>query len=193
MKLEGVPIRKEVLIFAALMERKLREHDARKGKRGWDGMSPDELLQRVHEEMIELEHVHDERKGRPADIAPRAADEAVDVANMLMMYVDSIGQLPPPGMELVGYEEPPLPIDTRISPFDLTSEQFKFTREIFDLTGVQPRLFCDSNSSPNKRGRFRVEFTIPTKDHPLDREVEGPELVVLLRKAARDARAARQA
>lgn len=93
MYLDGRPIREEVLIFAALMERKLREHDATKGERGWKDARPSELLQHAREEMDELDAI----APPGADDDPHhCRDDAVDVANLLMMFVDSIGQLSDP-------------------------------------------------------------------------------------------------
>lgn len=79
-------LRKSVRLFAQAMERKLREHDATKGKRGWmpKDCAADYLMLRVEEEASELRDAmeDDER-------ASVVTAEAADVANMAMMVAEN--------------------------------------------------------------------------------------------------------
>ena len=80
----------EVLAFANLMERELRNNDH---KGGWKDDAPGRLLERAEEEMREflaafLSYPRDTHKYRN-DLA----SEGADVANMLMMVLDACGAL----------------------------------------------------------------------------------------------------
>lgn len=119
MKTEAAPRwRPEVVAFADAMERKLRANDY---KGGWKDMAPHLLLMRVFDELDEfVETIRPEAKAsvtfrivgflsRSAAGAlaqwgpfmrtranPDCLDEAADVANLLMMVVDTLGKLPKP-------------------------------------------------------------------------------------------------
>ena len=78
-------IREEVVKFALLMEKKLKENDS---KGGWSKCEYDYLLQRIDEEVVELKHSirvngSDRKIGR----------ECADVANFAMMIADNTGVL----------------------------------------------------------------------------------------------------
>ncbi len=81
-------LRPEVLAFAQAMERKLREHDETRGRRGWSSAQPDWLMLRLTEETGELARaVRRTRRG------PLILDEAADVGNLAMMVADVAGVL----------------------------------------------------------------------------------------------------
>ena len=85
-----VAMRPEVVAFANLMERELRNNDH---KGGWKDDAPGRLLERAEEEMREffaafLSYPRDTYKYRD-DLA----SEGADVANMLMMVLDVCGAL----------------------------------------------------------------------------------------------------
>lgn len=79
-------LRHEVQVFAAAMERKLRENDY---KGGWRHMAPKWLLKRLRQEVKELERRLAEKTAKPKEIA----SEAADVANFAMMIADTAGEL----------------------------------------------------------------------------------------------------
>lgn len=74
-------MRKELVDFANQMESILKENDF---KGGWDNMTVHELLERLHEEVLEFEVELD--ANRPYN----AAQEIIDVANFCMMIYDKI-------------------------------------------------------------------------------------------------------
>lgn len=97
----GDCMRPEVRAFAQLMEDKLRAND---WKGGWKSDFSGDLLRRAHEELGELD---DEMASGNPDMFDNSAiaNEAADVANMLMMVVDVCGALPalrPPSREPEG-------------------------------------------------------------------------------------------
>lgn len=75
-------MRREVRLFAQMMERKLSKNDH---KSGWHSADPYMMLSRLEEEVGELRCALLEGEG--------AADEAVDVANFAMMIADVVGGL----------------------------------------------------------------------------------------------------
>lgn len=77
--------RQEVKDFAVLMEQKLRKNDH---KSHWSKESFTYLFQRLDEEMRELNQAVASAK---TDYS-RITDEAVDVANFLMMIVDNMAE-----------------------------------------------------------------------------------------------------
>lgn len=78
-------IREEVIKFALLMEKKLKENDS---KGGWDKCEYDYLLQRIDEEIIELKHcIRVDGSDRKIGL------ECADVANFVMMIADNTGVL----------------------------------------------------------------------------------------------------
>lgn len=76
-------LRKEVRLFAEAMERRLQANDH---KPGWKDDTPDALLDRVDDELLELHMAVATGKGA-------ILLEAADVANFLMMVVDVCGEL----------------------------------------------------------------------------------------------------
>lgn len=80
LKLDGRPIRPQVLWFARQMERKLRENDH---KGGWEDCSPSELVSRIGLEYTEILVAMQQGSRRAM------ADEAADVANFAMMIADN--------------------------------------------------------------------------------------------------------
>lgn len=106
---KGMPVawRPEVVAFADAMERKLRAND---WKGTWKHDAPGALMDRVHEELTEFRDELFTRGPRDTD-AHKAAllNEAADVANMLMMVVDTSGALPVPSPAPVagGYKQAP--------------------------------------------------------------------------------------
>ena len=87
-------VRESVAWFAEQMERKLRLHDDRPG---WMGNLPNALLDRVREEVAELDNAIDygaraEDQSHPRNII----DECADVANMAMMIADNMRECLPP-------------------------------------------------------------------------------------------------
>lgn len=85
--------RPEVLAFAVLMERKLRENDF---KGGWGRDTAASLCRRAREELDELWGIipHWTQQGKlPADKRRELGSEAADVANMAMMVADVCGCL----------------------------------------------------------------------------------------------------
>ena len=85
--------RAEVSAMAALMEAKLRENDAKKGKAGWKGEDPQWLHQMLLTETEELLEAILQFEASPNDDALRlaAVREAADVANFAMMIADRLG------------------------------------------------------------------------------------------------------
>lgn len=77
--------RAAIIKFARLMEYRLRQHDASRGRSGWGWSDCDWLYDRLREEARELrkELAADDRSG----IA--ISDEAADVANFAMMIADN--------------------------------------------------------------------------------------------------------
>ena len=75
-------LRPEVQAFAQLMEQVLREND---WKGGWQGMTADEILERVREEVEELEDAV-ANGGFKDDLINK---EAADIANFVMFLVDN--------------------------------------------------------------------------------------------------------
>lgn len=79
--------------FAQKMERELQKHDATRGQMGWRDESPTWLLDRLHEELVELDMAMD--SGTDEEVEK----ETIDVANFAMMLADVIGlehpQTPP--------------------------------------------------------------------------------------------------
>ena len=75
--------RKEVYAFAKMMERKLKKHDAQKGKEGWKNMDPLALFKLLEKQVEEL------------GFSSRGciASTAVNVANFAMMIADVCGEL----------------------------------------------------------------------------------------------------
>ncbi len=83
-------LRPEVRAFAIAMENQLRANDH---KGGWQGMGTAECIERLQEEMEELEIECDPtppRKPNPEQILK----EAADVANFAMFAADVAGGLP---------------------------------------------------------------------------------------------------
>jgi len=92
-------VRPELLRFAVLLERELRVNDEAKGWEGWKKDRPNSLLKRVHEELEELDKVYrdDVDPQDPSSVGVHRdliAEEASDVGNMLMMFLDVLGILP---------------------------------------------------------------------------------------------------
>lgn len=84
----GEPVREEVLRFAVLMERELKENDH---KDHWRDCGISYLLKRLREEVVELETLLLATSApQPADIA----SETADVANFAMMIADNAKALP---------------------------------------------------------------------------------------------------
>ncbi len=83
---EVVDLRPEVLAFAKLMETKLRGNDFRPG---WKDCTPKWAVGRIEDELEELQ---DAMNSGPDGIY-EAPEEAVDVANFCMMFVDLMGGL----------------------------------------------------------------------------------------------------
>ncbi len=83
--------RPEVAKFAELMERKLRAND---WKGGWINDDPAMLLQRLREEVDELDRalMYSEINPREVDVNVNAIDEAVDVANFALMIADVVSR-----------------------------------------------------------------------------------------------------
>lgn len=78
-------VRAEVIAFALLMEKKLRKKDH---KGGWGHRPLSDLWHSVHQEMKEFDEAIVNQHG-----ADHVLDEAVDVANYMMMVVDRMGGL----------------------------------------------------------------------------------------------------
>lgn len=79
-------VREPVMDFAALMESRLRRHDADRGKRGWLGSDTDWLLSRVFSEAGELMYAKARLLSGGSMEDVRA--ECADAANFLMMIAD---------------------------------------------------------------------------------------------------------
>lgn len=75
-------MRPELLKFAAAMEKTLKQNDH---KVGWKGFSVFWLMERLYEEVGELEKSF---MNPPEDIRKQAQKECVDVANFAMMIFD---------------------------------------------------------------------------------------------------------
>jgi NTP pyrophosphatase (non-canonical NTP hydrolase) len=75
-------IRDPVLLFAAMMELRLREHDGEKGRHGWRDERLSWLFQRLYIEYEEL------RLALETDNTEAILKEAADVANFAMMIAD---------------------------------------------------------------------------------------------------------
>ncbi len=86
-----------VLAFAELMEAKLEANRHKGNREGWMKASPNALLERLREELVELIWA---LRGTTLEPGPDAlaavAHEAADVANFAMMIADRIGALPLP-------------------------------------------------------------------------------------------------
>lgn len=177
MNLDGKPIRKEVLMFAALMERMLRKHDEAKGEQGWKKDAPLDLFDRVNEEFKELYELWCSGTNTPQQLS----DDAIDVANMLMMFLDSLEQLPPKNLEMI--DDSPPAVDKTIDWADLSAEQFAMARGISDKTGMRPKIY-GNGISPTRRGHFRLITCFMAGKTRMEWEIEGPELLVLLRQGA---------
>jgi len=80
---EGLPIRPEVLDFAIDMETKLAKNDH---KDGWHGLTIEELIAHVEDELGELKAAIELRLS-----AEEVRFEAADTANFLMMLADNYG------------------------------------------------------------------------------------------------------
>jgi len=88
-------LRPEVLEFAKIMERKLRENNE---KGGWKTCSTWWLLGRAHEELVELRNALDSWMAkrdfcsgdRIRRLAADVIEEAADVANFVMMIADVV-------------------------------------------------------------------------------------------------------
>jgi len=87
-----VKLRPQVAAFAQAMERKLRANDH---KGGWDDEDPEWLMDRLKEEVAELEAAITTRDGGPLSgrAQRRTRSEASDVANFAMMISDVCGGL----------------------------------------------------------------------------------------------------
>lgn len=79
-----VTLRPEVLAFAQVMERKLRQHDAERGA-SWKDCDWQFLRDRLDTEVFELTVAVQKDRG--------VAEEAADVANFAMMLADNLGHL----------------------------------------------------------------------------------------------------
>lgn len=96
-------VRPIVMAFAFAMEEALREHDADRGERGWEADDPARLMERLREEVEELQAVLDGEPPPPSrwqagdpEPMPRPGPyrkEAVDVANFAMMIAHVTGAL----------------------------------------------------------------------------------------------------
>lgn len=85
-------MRREVTVFAELMEAKLRENDH---KGGWQQDPVTALMARLKEETDELRAVLSRRAGSatPRSYAAEVGREAADIANFAMMVADVCGAL----------------------------------------------------------------------------------------------------
>jgi hypothetical protein len=82
-------LRPEVSAFAQRMESILRKND---DKGGWSGMLLPQLLERLHDEVIELDNILDEYTldYLPSEhVLNSIINEAVDVSNFAMMIADT--------------------------------------------------------------------------------------------------------
>lgn len=97
--------RPEVIAFANAMEARLSHHDDSRGTRGWSECDPKWLLQRLRQEVDELEKALAARHQRCAcreAMCPHSlfehpesvGHEAADVGNFAMMIADVRGELP---------------------------------------------------------------------------------------------------
>lgn len=97
--------RPEVVAFATAMEARLRHHDDSRGARGWSECDPTWLLQRLRQEVDELEKALVARHSRCAcreamcmhslfEHPESVGHEAADVGNFAMMIADVRGELP---------------------------------------------------------------------------------------------------
>ena len=81
-------VRKSVKLFAEQMERVLREHDKKKGRKGWKKCLARYLRDKLDEEVSEY-------KGHlffPIDDSKsQAKNELIDIANICMMLYDKKG------------------------------------------------------------------------------------------------------
>lgn len=89
----ALTLRPEVAAFAAAMEAQLRKHDGARGVRGWANAYHGWLMDRLREEVDELDGVL-LRVFKPGP--PEVLPEAADVANFAMMIADVCGDLPAP-------------------------------------------------------------------------------------------------
>jgi len=83
----------EVIAFAHLMQHKLKmnAHRDSSGKRGWKSCSPQFLMDKLYEEVLELTiAIHE------GDSAKSIRQEAADVGNIAMMLADVCGALSQP-------------------------------------------------------------------------------------------------
>jgi len=94
-EIEEIELRPKVRRFAEEMERALRKHE---DKPGWAYNTPSELLERLLEEVDELEdaidvqqmHLHAESRGV---LIREVADACADVANFCLFIADVVGGL----------------------------------------------------------------------------------------------------
>lgn len=86
-------LRPEVVAFAQAMERKLRANDH---KGGWEDEDPEWLMDRLKEEVAELDRAITTRDGGPLSgrAMKRVIREASDVANFAMMLAQVCGGMP---------------------------------------------------------------------------------------------------
>jgi hypothetical protein len=91
MNLKRTLPRVEILSFAFVMERKLKENDH---KGGWEDSDTDWLIKRIADERNELKRAYDkylnsdELHPNIDALIQRIIDEAADVANFAMMVAD---------------------------------------------------------------------------------------------------------
>lgn len=81
-------LRPEVQAFAELMETKLQEHDATKGPTGWKSAWPAALRYMVQDKFDEFVTAY--KSGDRTTVR----DKSVDAANLFMMLLDVVGELP---------------------------------------------------------------------------------------------------
>jgi len=82
-----------VIWFAEWMEVKLEENDH---KGGWDDMGFPELIERMKDEIQELESVIDKNIDDPVIRARAVLRECADIANFAMMIADNVKLQEPP-------------------------------------------------------------------------------------------------
>jgi hypothetical protein len=73
--------------FAVMMDMKLNRNSHKNEAGGWGGMAAFEILNRIRDELEELE----EAIRNPSHSREDIVDEAVDVANFAMMMADVLG------------------------------------------------------------------------------------------------------
>lgn len=89
-------VRKALILYTMAMERKLSEHDGKRGKRGWKSLDLSYLGNRLRKEVEELRDacIHCLGDDYPNSME-RVLDEAADVGNLAMMIADWCGALMP--------------------------------------------------------------------------------------------------